>query len=363
MKHIKKIICFLLLGCATFGMVLAQSTAVHQVVAGDTLYDLAATYNTSVTTLKQLNNLNSSQIRVGQMLVVPSAPVTASGRVGLISYEVQAGDSFASVAEQFGLSELALKNANPELADGLVQGLRLRIPPAEGLVVQLGASDSLLSVAMRYGLTPSELVNVNGFKSLNDASAGQYVFVPETQLLASAALPVTASAEAGGAVTVQTPAKSLSTREQQRSLQLTALRAAPDLLPSYVPPVQTFTWPLRGALTSYFGRRNLSVLGNTFHGGIDIAGRTGTPIKAAAPGVVVKSGWGGTYGNVVYVNHPDGSQTRYAHMSVIKVAVGTSVSQGDTLGLVGSTGASTGPHLHFELRFDGVAVNPLDFLE
>jgi murein DD-endopeptidase MepM/ murein hydrolase activator NlpD len=85
-------------------------------------------------------------------------------------------------------------------------------------------------------------------------------------------------------------------------------------------------------------------------------------VHAARDGVVVKAGWGGTYGNVVYLDHGDGTQTRYAHLSRIDVQVGERLRQGDVLGLAGSTGASTGPHVHFELRFDGRAVDPLEYL-
>ena len=119
-------------------------------------------------------------------------------------------------------------------------------------------------------------------------------------------------------------------------------------------------WPLsiRGRLTSYFGRRELIINGSNFHAGIDIAASTGTPILATKDGVVAKAGWLGGYGYAVYVNHNDGTQTRYAHMSQVFVSPSQGVRQGEQLGLVGSTGISTGPHLHFELRVNGYAVNP-----
>jgi murein DD-endopeptidase MepM/ murein hydrolase activator NlpD len=128
-------------------------------------------------------------------------------------------------------------------------------------------------------------------------------------------------------------------------------------------PSEAFVFPLDGSLSSGFGWRNISVAGNRFHGGIDLAAPSGTPIAAARDGVVSKAGWVGAYGYVVYLDHGDGSQTRYAHMMRIDVEAGADVRQGDRLGLVGSTGASTGPHLHFELRFAGRAVDPLLYLE
>jgi len=95
------------------------------------------------------------------------------------------------------------------------------------------------------------------------------------------------------------------------------------------------------------------------HEGIDIAATIGTPIHAAASGTIIHAGWLGGYGNLVVVDHGDGLATAYAHASAILVGVGQQVSQGDTVSLVGSTGNSTGPHLHFEVRDHGRAINPL----
>jgi murein DD-endopeptidase MepM/ murein hydrolase activator NlpD len=116
-------------------------------------------------------------------------------------------------------------------------------------------------------------------------------------------------------------------------------------------------WPVSGPVTSGFGMR-----WGRMHEGIDIAASTGTPILASAAGTVIYSGWLGGYGNLVVVDHGDGLATAYAHCSSLLVAVGQQVSQGLTIALVGSTGHSTGPHLHFEVRVNGVAVDPLLYL-
>ena len=98
------------------------------------------------------------------------------------------------------------------------------------------------------------------------------------------------------------------------------------------------------------------------HEGIDIGCAYGTPNRAAAAGTVIYAGWLGGYGNLVVVDHGNGLSTAYAHASSILVGVGQSVSQGETVSLVGSTGNSSGPHLHFEVRVNGVAVDPLFYL-
>ncbi len=119
-----------------------------------------------------------------------------------------------------------------------------------------------------------------------------------------------------------------------------------------------FGWPAAGVLTSRFGRR-----WGKMHKGIDIAGPIGTPINSAAGGVVVFAGWQGGYGNLVEIKHADGTTTRYGHNSRLTVSVGQTVAQGQQVSEMGSTGHSTGSHLHFEIRPNGGdAVNPIAHL-
>ncbi len=116
-------------------------------------------------------------------------------------------------------------------------------------------------------------------------------------------------------------------------------------------------WPLRGPINSPYGSRWGSV-----HTGLDIGGSTGTSYSAAAAGTVVTAGWGGGYGNMILLDHGNGVKTRYAHSSKLLVSVGQQVRQGQSIGLVGSTGNSTGSHLHFEVIINGSTVNPSNYL-
>jgi murein DD-endopeptidase MepM/ murein hydrolase activator NlpD len=118
-----------------------------------------------------------------------------------------------------------------------------------------------------------------------------------------------------------------------------------------------FIQPSRGYYSSYFGNR-----GNEYHTGLDIAGSTGSPIVAAENGVVSFAGWNGNYGNCVIISHGGGYQTLYGHSSKIYVHKGQRVSRGDKIAAVGSTGRSTGPHCHFEVRLNGVPQNPLKYM-
>ena len=118
--------------------------------------------------------------------------------------------------------------------------------------------------------------------------------------------------------------------------------------------------PITGTITSRFG--SVSSIRSGAHTGLDIGASSGTPVKAAASGTVIWAGYKGSLGNLVVVSHSNGVQTYYGHCSKIYVSSGQSVSQGQTISAVGSTGNSTGPHLHFEIRVNGVAYNPQNYV-
>ena len=116
-------------------------------------------------------------------------------------------------------------------------------------------------------------------------------------------------------------------------------------------------WPVAGPISSYYGyRTSPGGIGSTFHEGVDIAGDYGTPISATAAGTVTQAGWVGGYGYLVEVKHADGIVTRYGHNSAVLVYEGQHVDQGSMIALMGSTGNSTGPHCHYEVRIHGEAV-------
>ena len=122
-------------------------------------------------------------------------------------------------------------------------------------------------------------------------------------------------------------------------------------------------WPISGPITSEFGWRTHPIFGSArFHSGIDIGGDYGMPIHAAAAGVVIESGWIGGYGNTIMIEHGSGIVTLYGHNESLAVSVGQQVNQGDVIAYCGSTGNSTGPHCHFEVRVGGEPVSPWDYL-
>lgn len=125
----------------------------------------------------------------------------------------------------------------------------------------------------------------------------------------------------------------------------------------------SFIKPTSGRITSGFGYRIHPVTGaSSFHSGIDIADSTGTKILASRSGTVTFASYNGNYGNMIIINHGNGIETAYAHLSAINVSVGQGVSQGQVIGKMGATGRVTGPHLHFEIRINGTAVNPRNYI-
>ncbi|MBS1792354.1 MAG: peptidoglycan DD-metalloendopeptidase family protein [Acidobacteria bacterium] len=163
-----------------------------------------------------------------------------------------------------------------------------------------------------------------------------------------------------------------------RIVNSTRPRIAPNApvteIPTTVPPADmprvansdarvTYQMPVVGRISSGFGNRFHPIDRKVkFHGGIDIAVPTGTKVGAAADGIVKFAGWKGGYGNVVIIEHPDGSETLYGHNSKLLVVEGQKVVAGEPISLSGSTGKSTGPHVHFEIRQNGQLVNPAKFL-
>jgi murein DD-endopeptidase MepM/ murein hydrolase activator NlpD len=145
---------------------------------------------------------------------------------------------------------------------------------------------------------------------------------------------------------------------QQASAELAArLRAAQAGTVRRASSASGFVWPVSAPITSPFGWR-----WGRMHEGIDLGAAEGTPIAAAAAGTVVYAGWLEGYGNLTVIDHGGGLATAYGHQSRIVVSAGEQVSQGEIIGYVGSTGHSTGPHLHFEVRVDGQPVDPLGYL-
>lgn len=148
----------------------------------------------------------------------------------------------------------------------------------------------------------------------------------------------------------------VETEEEESAMENQIRQIQATSNPSFVPTM----WAHLGKINNEFGFRRNPFGGRTyeFHGGLDIDGERGDNVLAPANGVVTKAGWQGGYGNLIEIDHGNGLTTRYGHLSSIQIQIGDAIQRGQILGAVGSTGRSTGPHLHYELRLNDKPINP-----
>ncbi|MBI4926899.1 MAG: peptidoglycan DD-metalloendopeptidase family protein [Anaerolineae bacterium] len=274
-------------------------------------------------------------------------------RFEMTQYEVQPGDSVFGIAEKFGIKPQTILWGNFDvLADDphrLQPGMKLNILPVDGVLYRWNAGDGLNGVSKFFGVSPDNIIdwpsnNLDRDK-LGDLAnpaieAGTQLFVPGgTRAFISWSAPVISRSD---------PAKAKIFGPGYCGTQMDG----------YIGQ-GTFVWP---STEKYLSGYDFTP--DTNHWGIDVAGALGNPIYASDSGVVVYSGWNDWgYGYVVVLDHGNGWQTLYAHLSQIYVGCGASVSQGVSIGAMGSTGRSSGPHLHFELMSSsGVRVNPWSYL-
>ena len=274
-------------------------------------------------------------------------------RYEVMSYTVESGDTIFSIADEFDLQpETILWGNRYTLGDDphfILPGQTLNILPVDGVYHMWSAGEGLNGVASFYGVTPEDIINWPG-NNLDPDEIGDYAnpkIPPDTMLI----IP-------GGQGTYtdwRTPRISREEPATAKHLGPGACTASYDGISGSL----VFAWPTTERFLSVFDYSP-----ETNHFGIDIAGQTGNPIYAADHGVVVYAGWNDYgYGNMIVIDHGSGWQTLYAHLDSVNVSCGEEVIQGETIGTMGSTGKSTGPHLHFEMRSDEFGrVNPWNFL-
>lgn len=229
-------------------------------------------------------------------------------------YEVQSGDTLWDLAQANGLDVASIQYSNGMGSrTSLAIGQKLRLPTQSGLLHTVRAGDTLAKLAEQFKVKVDAITAANELESADALSVGAVLLVP------------------GG--------------------------KAPQPAATASRGTARYIWPVRGRLTSPYGPR-----WGRFHHGIDIAAPNGTNIVAAGGGTVSFAGWRGGYGNTVIIDHGGGFQTLYAHASALLVKAGQRMTQGQAIARVGSTGQSTGPHLHFEVRVNGATRDPRAYL-
>ncbi len=274
-------------------------------------------------------------------------------------YTIQPGDTVEGIAAGLGMDPQYILWNNPAVSehpDVLIAGKVLRLPGVNGIIYHVKLGDTLSDIAAYYGISVQSIID---FAPNNLASPDN--LADKTLLVLPGAVPPPAPTAPGpilAAAPAPEPAPAPPSQVAPPEVQPTAPPpAAPPPPPAPAPaPASRFIWPFVGNITTYFSGGHPAI-------DIDGYGRHGAPVVASAGGQVVwAAGDNSGYGLYVIIQHPDGSRTLYAHLSSIGVSVGQEVWQGETLGGVGSTGYSTGTHLHFVLYINGAPVNPLNYL-
>ncbi|MGQ9493495.1 MAG: peptidoglycan DD-metalloendopeptidase family protein [Anaerolineae bacterium] len=259
--------------------------------------------------------------------VVPHTTIPRRYRIDPITYTVEAGDNVSTIAEKFGVSVETILWANGNLEDNpdyLDIGDVLTILPVSGVYHTVAKGDTLESIAAKYKVRVEHITSYEGnyMQEPYTITVGQKLIVPggrkpyQVRHVVAWSGPIPENAERG---------------------------------------TGRFGWPVSGYITQRYSE---------VHPAVDIGVPEGTPVKAADSGYIAVVGRSDTgYGRYVLIDHGNGFQTVYAHLSVIYVEIGQSVGKGQTIGLSGNTGKSTGPHLHFEIKLNGVRRNPFIYLK
>ena len=276
------------------------------------------------------------------------AELLYSTKTAEVTYEVKKGDTWSQIAAKNDMTSAELLALNPgyninKLQIGEVLTLSASVPYLTMTVVKQERYLDDVSYNIEY--TDSADLYQGDYKV---TSKGEY---GKADVMAKATY-------VNGEETERTILSSVTLKEPVTEYRLRGTKARPTWMPT-----GSFRWPTSGRISSYFGgRKSPGGIGSTNHKGIDIAVPRGTPIYAADGGTVTYSGWMSGYGYLVQIDHGNGYVTRYGHNSSLTVSVGQHVYKGQQVARAGSTGNSTGNHCHFEVRYNGVAKNPLNYL-
>ena len=276
----------------------------------------------------------------GSAIIAPTiseASESVAPRTETVAYEVQSGDTIGTIAQKHGISINTLLWANDLSVRSTIRpGDSLQILPTDGLTHTIKSGDTILAIANRYGAETTEILAYNNLTSSSALSIGEELIIP------------------GGTQPAARPARRSISRVFTQPAPTTSSGNPSATAPGTSSSGGRMVWPtdLR-VITQYYGWR---------HTGVDIDCHFTHNNYAADAGIVQFSGWKGGYGLTVEVNHGNGLVTRYGHHAKIYVSNGQSVSKGQALGLCGTTGQSTGTHLHFEVISGGRFRNPLEYV-
>ena len=321
------------------------------VQAGETLSVIAEKHGIPLKSIVQANELKDRHKLIeGQTLLIPDKEEYTLNTLAyvrqlkkdeiakkkqavpfeLTEYVVKDGDTLWSIANAFNLDVNSIFGCNKiNDAETLKVGKTLRVPNQDGILVTVRANQTIDKLAAEYSIYKEAIIAANNLRDDAALTKGSRIFLPGVKVVA-----FIETAKGKSAVSERT-------REENK-----------------------LAWPTVGRMTSQFGWRSDPIRGGRdFHTGLDIAAPHGRSIVAAASGRVVYAGWMSGYGKTLVISHSGGMTTMYAHCSKLLASQGKSVKRGEKIALMGSTGRSTGCHLHFEVRRGGTPVNPIKLLK
>lgn len=295
------------------------------IIGGPTI----AENNPFINTLsQQSNNYQAGVVSYNPYENSLSTVVSVKPRDKIVEYEVLGGDTLASIAKKFDISVDTIKWANNLKSDTIKPGQILKIPPVTGVVHKVASGENIYAIAKKYSTDAQKMVNFpfNDFADLDTfaLTPGQILYVPD------------------GVIPEEKP------RLAPGGQFIAQIQAG-------VKGTSNFIWPTSGSISQY---------PVWYHMAVDIQNPSTPPVLASDTGTVTFAGclrYG--YGCHIIIDHANGYQSLYAHLSSLSVSPGQAVSQGQKIGVMGSTGRSTGTHLHFEVRSGGTLLNPLNFLK
>ena len=356
----------------------------HVVKSGETLSDIAKEYgNITAQDILRANGLkDANRLSENQLLLIPNDSEkiedtldevrTRQMRVAATkekveplkvkSYVVAQGDSLWSIANSQNIELDTLVGSNTfKTSARLRPGAILRIPNQEGIFYVMKKGETIEAVCKRYGVSLNKVRNVNPEVNVAGLKADDEIFLPGARpegLIEHNDVKVAEARKANITATKKAAAK-----ERTASLKVEKIEKPTKGEVAVRKTGSGFRWPVMGRINSPFGWRMHPITRRRdFHTGIDIKANRNDSIKAAGSGRVVYSGWMGGYGKVLVIEHSNGQSTLYAHCSTLLAGKGANVSQSQTVAKVGTTGRSTGPHLHFEVRNGNSPVNPIKYL-
>lgn len=286
------------------------------------------------------NNLEENNLTITQGTALVQQNIIAADqartRIEVEDYTVQPGDTASGIAKSYGLSESSILWANNLSRNTIIRpGQILKIPPQDGVVYKIAQGDTIKKIAETYQADELSILEANADLNPNALAVGVEIFIPDG---------------------VKPAPKIIVPSQPSASVAIRNILSPSTPTPGSATDLEIenkLLWPAKSRrINQYYSWR---------HRGLDIDGDTGDPAYAPESGKVERAGWSNGYGYNVIINHGNGIKTLQGHFSKILVEAGDTVERGDVIALIGSTGWSTGPHIHFEVIVNGVKVNPFTY--